>query len=796
MILANLIWQHSSNLTWVVGLLVLALAWLTRGFLTSPLRGWPRMIAFSAKALAWTIIALCALDPVWTRTQPQRGSNEIAVLADTSASMSLPFGKGAMPRSEQLSTALGDSMARPGWWTSLEALFRLRILGFDDQIRSLSDFTKTTFDGSRTRLVGPLQTLTASSQQSHLAAMIVFTDGNATDAELWQVDEDTPVPIFPVIVGAPLKQPDLSLLDVTVTQTPFEDSPVVVQALVAARQFNDKTITLALIDEQNRIVAQTTQKVESDDTDLSVRLEVPGIAPGVQFRRVVVAESTMVDSVIQGNAEAGSAEITLTNNVRRLCIDRGQGPYRILYVAGRPNWEYKFLRRALHADAEVQMPALIRIAKREPKFEWRGRTGETSNPLFRGFGTGDGSEAQRYDQPVLIRLETRDAEELSDGFPKSADELFGDYRAIIIDDIEAKFFTTEQMRLIEGFVSQRGGALLMLGGQESFQAGDYDHTPIGQILPVYVDRRRSTGRIDSGRFDLTREGWLEPWARLHPDRGQDESRLAMMPAFYATNALEAIKPGASLLATVSDAEGRPHPAMIAHRFGTGRVAAVPVADLWRWGMRDEDARADLEQAWRQLIRWLVVDVEDRVNVRVAPADPELPSATRLQIRVRDASFLPVDDALIRLTVERRVETGADGAPIKHTLFAEPSLDEAGLFTAEFIASEPGDYHAEVTVEMDGAESETTACGWTYDPKPLEVRRISPDSTLLARIAEDTGGKLLTISELDQLPSLLANLDVPVQETLVTPLWHTPWVFLAVLLCLGTEWFVRRKYGWI
>lgn len=796
MFLANLIWQHSSNLPWVAGVLLLALAWLVRGFLTSPLRGWPRIIAFSAKALAWTIIALCALDPVWTRTQPKRGSNEIAILADTSASMSLPAGKGPATRSGQLSKALGNTASRPGWWTTLEALFRLRILGFDDQIRSLSDFSKTDFNGARTRLVGPLKTLTASSPQTHLAAMIVLTDGSATDAGLWKVDPESPIPIFPVLVGSPLEKPDLSILDVTVTQTPFEDSPVVLQALVSARQFRDKNITLALIDEQDRIVAQTAQTVEADDTDLSIRLEVAGIAPGVQFRRVVIAESSMLESVIQADPKAGDSEITLANNVGRLCIDQGQGPYRILYVAGRPNWEYKFLRRSLHADAEVQMPALIRIAKREPKFEWRGRTGETSNPLFRGFGTGDGSEAQRYDQPVLIRLETRDAEELSDGFPKSAEDLYGDYRAIIIDDVEAAFFTTEQMRLIEGFVSQRGGALLMLGGQESFQAGDYDHTPVGQILPVYVDRRRSTGRIDSGRFDLTREGWLEPWTRLHPDRGQDESRLAVMPAFHATNALDAIKPGASLLATVSDAEGRPHPAIIAHRFGTGRVAAVPVADLWRWGMRDGDARADLEQAWRQLIRWLVVDVADRLDVRIAPQDPELPAATTLQIRIRDAAFQPRDDALIRLAVSRRSDLDADGVPVKYTLFAEPSLDEAGLFTAEFIASEPGDYHAEVTVEMEGAEAETKTCGWTYDPMPLEMRRTHPDASLLSRIAQDTGGKLLSIADLDQLPGLLANLDVPVQETLVTPVWHTPWVFLAVLICLGTEWFVRRKYGWI
>ena len=206
------------------------------------------------------------------------------------------------------------------------------------------------------------------------------------------------------------------------------------------------------------------------------------------------------------------------------------------------------MRRALAGDTEVQIPSLIRIAKREPKFEWRGRTGETSNPLFRGFG--DQGVAQRYDQPVLTRLGTKDVKELSAGFPKSAEELLGEYRAIILDDIEAGFFTQEQMNLMERFVSERGGALLMLGGQESYQQGGYDHTPVGRMLPVYLDRISQAPAIENGRFDLTREGWLEPWTRVRSGREDDEKRLAEMPGFFAVNQTFSIKPGASVLASI------------------------------------------------------------------------------------------------------------------------------------------------------------------------------------------------------------------------------------------------------
>ena len=61
-------------------------------------------------------------------------------------------------------------------------------------------------------------------------------------------------------------------------------------------------------------------------------------------------------------------------------VDRGGGPYRVLYVCGRPNWEFKFLRRALSEDEQVELVGLVRIARREPKFSFRSKAGEAADP--------------------------------------------------------------------------------------------------------------------------------------------------------------------------------------------------------------------------------------------------------------------------------------------------------------------------------------------------------------------------------------------------------------------------------
>src|ERR1700721_1936796 len=86
------------------------------------------------------------------------------------------------------------------------------------------------------------------------------------------------------------------------------------------------------------------------------------------------------------------------------------------------------------------MVTLRRTAPREPKFDFKGRAGEASNPLFRGFGAATNEETARYDQPVMVRLNTKDEFELRGGFPKTAEELFK-YHAVILDRVEAGFFT-------------------------------------------------------------------------------------------------------------------------------------------------------------------------------------------------------------------------------------------------------------------------------------------------------------------------------------------------------------------
>src|SRR5205823_399543 len=189
---------------------------------------------------------------------------------------------------------------------------------------------------------------------------------------------------------------------------------------------------------------------------------------------------------------------------------------------------------------------------------------ESSNPLYRRFGNQSKDEIERYDQPVLRALNTRDPHELEGGFPKTAEELYA-YQGIVLDDLEAEFFSADQMALLQKFVSDRGGGLLMLGGAESFQQGKYARTPVGDMLPVYLDQLAAASPAKDLRLALTREGWVQPWARLRDNESDEKGRLSSMPAFQILNRVRGIKPGASVIATVTDADANSFPALIVQR---------------------------------------------------------------------------------------------------------------------------------------------------------------------------------------------------------------------------------------
>ncbi len=783
------------------------------------------------KTIGLAALAFSLVEPLLTGSKPKKGANAFVVVADNSQSLLIRDDRDGPTRGDWIRGQLAheDGQEAP-WRTRLGQDFDVRRYVIDSHLRGVDNFDSLKFDGTGSALNGSLAVLSRRFRGLPLAGILLFTDANATDRV--DLDWSQLPPIYPVAPPSRNTIKDIGVTNVSVSQTNFESAPVVVRADVNANGFPGEAVVAAVTDESGKVIERQEMKASDAGAILNFRFQFRPEKRGIHFYRVHAysspdeariqekprgAKSRAGEEKAEEKSEdeeslaASTVEQTLANNSRLVLVDQGGGPYRVLYVSGRPNWEFKFLRRAVDDDEQIILAGLLRLARSQPKFDFRDmRTKDKSN-FFKGFDNPDEETAERQDQPVLVRLGKIEEAELRDGFPKSAADLYR-YHAIVIDDLESSFFTQDQLTLLRNFVSARGGGLLMLGGPDSFADGRYDRTPVGDLLPVYLNRSSISGLASSAppppppgglgdegegdeqyRLVLTREGWLQPWVRTRKTEDEERRRLETMPPFHTLSRVGTIKPGAVVLAQVLDSAGASAPALVAQSFGNGQVAALLVGDLWRWGMHRKDPNeSDLERAWRQTVRWLVANVPSRVDLAVRPkggGEDAGSSSVEITARVRDAEYRPLDNARVSL----KIIPPEGGEALSVDAEADPR--EPGTYVASHVAKTPGGYRIVATATApDGSAVGEREAGWAAQPSADEFARLTPDREYLKMIAEKTRGEVIDHGNLDGFARGLASRSAPITEPWISPLWHHPAYFALAILCLTAEWGLRRVNG--
>lgn len=826
MIIASL---SISRMDWLLGAVVLLVAglvlvWSRYQSLATLNR--PMRLARVLKWVALCVLAICLVEPVWSGFMAKPQANLMLLLVDNSRGMSVQTDDS--PSLFQRIQKLLAPADQGNWLTRLEQDFGLQQFAFDRRVRPLNSQSGLDGTGSRSALKSALTDLAQRYRGRPVGGVILLTDGQATDLTLptGALAANDPElqsllsackslgAIYPVQFEQRNTRPDAAIETVTVSETAFEDAPVTVQCDVRTTgiaALKATELSCRLLHQDGSVVEEQTSTVTKAGEKQVFRLQLRPTTQGLAFYELDVRLS-----VGQNDRAEPLSEITLLNNRRTIMVQRGATRHRVLYVAGRPNWDFKFLRRAIDREDLVDLVGLIRIAKREAKFDFRGRDGQSSNALFRGFKSETDDGTERFDEPVFVRLNTQNADELRAGFPQTAEELFG-FDALIIDDAEAAFFSRDQQSLIERFVSERGGSVLMIGGQESFSSGNYDRTPIADLLPVYLDRVSYPEDGALLKLDLTREGWLQNWMRLRSTEDSERERLQQMPSFVTLNPVRGVKPGASVLATLSSPDGKRWPALVTQKFGRGHSAAFLLGDVYRWQLQQTDPENDdLGKAWRQTIRWLVSDVPHRLQLTTEAAPDFGPDAVRVLVKAVDAEFRPLDNARVQLRIKAapRVaqKSGDDAASDESTMptsdadssdeksspkliDADPSDHEPGLSSTVFIPTTEGPWSIVATAQDgNGKALPTEETAWIHSPLDDEFRAVGVNSDFLQQLAKGTGGRVISEGQIEHFASELRSQSMPVMEAWTMPLWDHPLVFALVALCLVGEWSLRRMNG--
>ena len=193
------------------------------------------------------------------------------------------------------------------------------------------------------------------------------------------------------------------------------------------------------------------------------------------------------------------------------------------------------------------------------------------------------------------------------------------------------------------------------------------------------------------------------------------------------------------------------------------------------------------KAWRQTLRWLVAETPRRVEVLAEP-DAEKSQLTRIRVDIRDEEFKPQLNAELELKVITPSE--------KEILIAsQQDSRKVGSYVAEFSSREPGAYKIiAVAKSPEGEVVETRETGWVSDPAIDEFESLQPNRDFLQQIADETGGELVEVANLESFAAGFDSKKVPVSETQTVPWWHRWSIFAAAIGLLLVEWGARRMWG--
>ena len=701
-----------------------------------------RAILSALRTIAISLILFSLFRPVLVLSTvvPQR--NFLGILIDDSRSMGIADADGA-PRSDLVQQLFGDveGSLKP----ALADRFILRFFRFSSEAQRVEDIGSLGYAGTKTNLGGALDRARQELASVPLAGLVLVTDGADNTHESLEEPllalRARSVPVYTVGLGRPSFSRDIEVSRVETPRSVLKGASLVVDVSVAQTGYTGSTVTL-VVEDGGRIVNTQDIELPREGEVATVRIPFTATEPGPRAFRFRIAPQ--------------EGELVAENNEQEVLIVVEDHIEKVLYFEGEPRHETAFIRRAMREDENIRVVSLIRTA---------------DNKFYR------------------IEIENPD-EELTGGFPTTRQELFG-YRGLIIGSVEASFFTLDQLRMIADFVSQRGGGLLMLGGRRAFSEGGYAETPVGEVLPIVLQpvdgEEQFFSEVD---VEITPAGRTHPITQIAGTIEESENRWGELPPLTVVNRVTRTKPGATTLLT-GDRPGRAEPQIVLayQRYGRGRVLVLPVQDSWLWQMHADIPLDDMthETFWRQLLRWTVASVPDRVQVtsvadRVAAGEP-----VELLAVVEDDTYLKVNNTEVRVRV--RSPSGA-----VDSLTMDWTVDRDGEYRAKFVPREEGLYEIRVDAEEGGEFLASDASYVQVKDPAREYFDAEMQAPTLRRISDETHGHFYTSKTVSTLPEDITFTDSGTTVVERRDLWDMPAIFLMLILLVSAEWGYRRKRG--
>ncbi|MCY4264424.1 MAG: hypothetical protein OXE78_06175, partial [Gammaproteobacteria bacterium] len=589
-----------------------------------------------------------------------------------------------------------------------------------------------------------------------LGGLVLFSDGAYNTGDYPVVKAQAfgarQIPIFTVGVGQEAIPQDIGIVDVNSNRTVLEDTVFTVSAGLKHRGYEGHEVELTVRDGDS-VVASRTVTLGEEGITRRYELELAPERP----------QAIVYD--LQVALQRG--EIIEQNNTYSFLVDNSdREPLDILYIEGHPRNEYKFIRRAVEPDSSLRLATYLQTG---PEKYYR----------------------QGIESPT----------ELSEGFPSDRETLF-QYEALVLGDIEQSFFSVEQLQMIQGFVADRGGGLLMSGLIDP----EFITTPIADILPVslveegflpsYLQggiRRGShpTGELFTPR--LTRSGEFSPLLRLAAEDGENSYLWRQLPQLQGIQVTGRIKPGASVLIEhpLLQYQDQALPVLAYQRYGSGRSMVLTSASTWRWQMMMDSRNQSHEILWRQLLRWLAVSAPERISIEFDREFYNVGDEVMVSATVLNEEYQPDNNATLYLQTTDPLDQITD-SPMQW------DIEEEGVYRSRFTVAQEGVYNLLVDIasaagegSRDGSQKEAAI---VVISSLREYNDAAMDSGLLSRIAEISGGSFFSLDQASELVNAIEFTPNAYSREVQIDLWDQPWLLALLITLLCIDWIARRLRG--
>lgn len=706
---------------------IVAAAWVVLAALAqwtyrqgTPGRRW--LLTLRHLAIALAIFGLWRPGVVFSKLIKQTAV--LAIVADKSQSMLLRDMWDDQTRHQALVRLWKESADD---LAAIEEVVRVRPFHFDRQLGEgiLPDNEPT---GEQTAIGTALSQLLEKTAGERLAGAILLTDGVNTSgiapttmAKQFGAQR-VPLHVFGFgreTAGEQIR--DVAARSLLANATVFAKNKMTVRGEFQAPGFSGRPITVRLLlDGVEKARGVVTPKGDTKALiDLTAVPETPG------------------DVKVTLEAEPQVGELLPTNNSVSTYVSVLGGGLSVLAIEGKYRyWEPKYLRWALDQSPDIELNQLFLL----------GADGKVE-PIPEGiFAPG------RFD-------------------------------VIILGDVPASRFPSDQIRQLATLV-QRGAGLLMIGGYESFGPGGWASTPLADVLPVAM--RRGDGQLSEPLLLIPTDLGVRHFVlRQAPELKENQAVWQSLRPLDGGSTWGDAKPNAQVLA----ATPKGLPLLVAQDVGGGRSMVFAGDTTWRW-RRDPAGIAAHARFWRQVVLWLA-HKEDQlgtvIRVRLAKRRLAVGEKLPIEVKIEDAAGTPITDAQIQAFV-----TTPDDKRIPVDLFRQGDEYRASFWQSE----SPGDYSLTVAVNKGGASLGSRQVKFLVHAENVELIQLAADLGALRAMAAASGGDYHSPEDLPKFLRSLKDkkLELEVTQPIAESLWDRWPVFVLFAIALSAEWIERKRRG--